>query len=89
MLSSSEYIEQSKAVGLQIRMSTPRHIYFDNHVDGGDRSMLENIAYPVIVKTKQGALTDNCHMMSIVSKREGLDRLLKHERFRYEAPENA
>ncbi|CAD8206195.1 unnamed protein product [Paramecium octaurelia] len=62
-----------------IKIMTPEQIVFNNNDQQYDVS---NLKYPLIVKSKQGALTANCHIMAIVINEKGLKELFKHEQFK-------
>ncbi|CAD8119683.1 unnamed protein product [Paramecium sonneborni] len=62
-----------------IKIMTPQQIVFENNDQPQD---LSNLKYPLIVKSKQGALTVNCHIMAIVVNEQGLIGLFKQEQFK-------
>ncbi|CAK65507.1 unnamed protein product (macronuclear) [Paramecium tetraurelia] len=62
-----------------IKIMTPEQVLYDNI---GEPQELQNLKYPLIVKSKQGALTANCHIMAIVVNEKGLRELFKHEQFK-------
>ncbi|CAD8108498.1 unnamed protein product [Paramecium primaurelia] len=64
-----------------IKIMTPRQIVYNNIDQVQD---LSNLEYPLIVKTKQGALTANCHIMAIVVNEKGLKELFKQKQFKGE-----
>ncbi|CAD8208594.1 unnamed protein product [Paramecium pentaurelia] len=70
---------QSAVQEHQIKIMTPEQIVYENNDQNQD---LSNLKYPLIVKSKQGALTANCHIMAIVVNEKGLRELFKQEQFK-------